>query len=122
MPIRTVVAAVPAGLSRPPSDSAGSAAGLFYPLLARFQHLSSGQATVTRGFQSSGENHPSGSETTQPQTSECAAHQQNLGSNGEAPRREGNGQTVNVSPADGSSVVSDASFSANMSRQHQQGQ
>ncbi|XXG59023.1 hypothetical protein AAC387_Pa04g1181 [Persea americana] len=122
VPIRTVYAAVPAALSHPQSDSAGSAAGLFYPLLARFQHLSSGHANVTRGSQSSGESQPSGPETTQQQTTEHAAHQQNLGSNGGAPRREGNGQTViNLSPTDGSSVVSDVNFSADTSGQHLQG-
>ncbi|KAG9451410.1 hypothetical protein H6P81_011375 [Aristolochia fimbriata] len=43
LPVRTVVAAVPA-INRPPdSANGGNGIGLFYPLLARFQHLRGGQ-------------------------------------------------------------------------------
>ncbi|XP_068644031.1 ubiquitin-like domain-containing protein CIP73 isoform X2 [Aristolochia californica] len=42
LPVRTVVAAVPATNRSPDSANGGNGIGLFYPLLARFQHLRGG--------------------------------------------------------------------------------
>eukprot|EP00249_Psilotum_nudum_P020254 c27622_g1_i1 orf=139-3600(+) len=44
LPMRTLVAAVPAALhNRPPTESTGTTVGVFYPLLARFQQLNPAQ-------------------------------------------------------------------------------
>eukprot|EP01018_Ginkgo_biloba_P013678 Gb_30758 [translate_table: standard] len=49
VPVRTVVAAVPATINaRPPTEAGGSALGVFYPLLARFQQLNPSQLTQMR--------------------------------------------------------------------------
>ena len=73
MPIRTVVA------SRPPSESAGSSFGLYYPFLGRFQHVASGNVNGEQGSQASGDRHPAGLHTDQ-QSSENVSE----------PGREGN--------------------------------
>lgn len=69
VPVRTVVAAVPA---RPPTETPNSAFSAFYPLLARFQQMNSGQGAPIRGvaqaFINSGQS--SGSDTVQQQSSE----------------------------------------------------
>ncbi|KAH9315199.1 hypothetical protein KI387_023826, partial [Taxus chinensis] len=68
VPVRTVVAAVPAAINgEAPSESSGSSHGVFYPLLARFQQLNPLQLTQMRGlppplFPGS---HSSGADTTQ---------------------------------------------------------
>jgi uncharacterized ubiquitin-like protein YukD len=71
VPVRTVVAAVPAAISaRPPTESTGGALGVFYPLLARFQQLNPSQITQIRSLPHtviSGDN-PRGAETAQQQT------------------------------------------------------
>ncbi|XP_058111393.1 ubiquitin-like domain-containing protein CIP73 isoform X3 [Magnolia sinica] len=121
VPVRTVVA-VPAALRRPPTDSAGSAVGLFYPLLARIQHLSPGQLGDARGSQPSGETHPTGPETARPPIPEPAAvHQQNLGSNGVSARGDGDSQTANCLSTNAASVASEIGASANTSTPCQQG-
>ncbi|KAL2338461.1 hypothetical protein Fmac_012907 [Flemingia macrophylla] len=53
VPIRTMVAAVPGSLGRPPSESSGNSIGLYYPILGRFQHVSSGHANSEQGSQQS---------------------------------------------------------------------
>ncbi|PIA45619.1 hypothetical protein AQUCO_01600085v1 [Aquilegia coerulea] len=53
LPLRTVVATVPV-VGRPTTNSSGSSMGLLYPLLARVQHVSSGQSNDARGAQASG--------------------------------------------------------------------
>ncbi|WOK92607.1 large proline-rich protein BAG6 isoform X1 [Canna indica] len=56
LPIRTVLA-VPAGVERSVSDASGSSVGLLYPLLARVQHVASGNLGEARGIRlSSGPN------------------------------------------------------------------
>ncbi|KAK7330007.1 hypothetical protein VNO77_24191 [Canavalia gladiata] len=57
VPIRTMVAAVPGPLGRPPSDSSGNSIGLYYPVLGRFQHVSSGLANSEQGSQQSSQPH-----------------------------------------------------------------
>ncbi|KAK7388562.1 hypothetical protein VNO78_23382 [Psophocarpus tetragonolobus] len=54
VPIRTMVAAaVPGSLGRQPSDSSGNSMGLYYPILGRFQHVSSGHTNSELGSQPS---------------------------------------------------------------------
>ncbi|KAL6012050.1 hypothetical protein ACLOJK_002525 [Asimina triloba] len=101
VPVRTVVAAVPAALRRPPSDAAGSSVGLFYPLLARVQHLNSGQSSDTRGPQPSVGTHPTGPGSQQPIPEAAAVHQQNLGPHAATAR--GNGSVLNSNLSEGES-------------------
>lgn len=75
-----MVAAVPAPLSRLPSDSTGNSIGLYYPLLGRLQHVASGHVSGERGTLASGDRPPAGLHADQ-QSSE-----QNIG----GPAREGN--------------------------------
>lgn len=69
VPVRTVVAAVPA---RPPTETPNSAFSAFYPLLARFQQMNSGQGApiggVAQAFINAGQS--GGSDTVQQQSSE----------------------------------------------------
>jgi len=69
VPVRTVVAAVPA---RPPTETSNSAFSAFYPLLARFQQMNPGQGAPTRGvaqaFINAGQS--SGNDTVQQQSSD----------------------------------------------------
>lgn len=60
VPIRTLVAAVPAHIGRLPSDSSRGSLGLLYPVLARVQRVTSGNSNGARGSQASDEHHPSG--------------------------------------------------------------
>ncbi|KAL4180080.1 hypothetical protein AMTRI_Chr13g90350 [Amborella trichopoda] len=63
VPVRTVVAALPASVSHPtPPDRSGSPVGVFYPLFARFQNLSSSQLNNSRG---SGQPHHGGPDASQ---------------------------------------------------------
>lgn len=78
VPIRTVVAAVPASVSRPTSNSSGSSMGLFYPLLARVQHVTAGQINDTRVSQASREQQPSNTESNYQQIPGSAVQQQNI--------------------------------------------
>ncbi|KAL0447308.1 UNVERIFIED_CONTAM: Ubiquitin-like domain-containing protein CIP73 [Sesamum latifolium] len=74
IPIRTVVAAVPTSVGRG-SDSSRGSVGILYPVLARVQHVSSGNSSGTRASQAS-------DHTEQP-ILDSAAEQQNLsGGNG----------------------------------------
>ncbi|KAL5841942.1 hypothetical protein ACOSQ3_012545 [Xanthoceras sorbifolium] len=65
VPIRTMVAAVPAPFGRLPSDSSGNSVGLYYPVLGRFQHVASGIVSGERGYQASAEHHSAGVQTEQ---------------------------------------------------------
>ncbi|KAE8729534.1 Ubiquitin-like superfamily protein, putative isoform 8 [Hibiscus syriacus] len=76
VPIRTMVAAVPAPLGRVPSDSSSNSGGLFYPLLGRFQHVSPGHLSGERGSQS--EQHPVPESAVQHQSSEESARDGSL--------------------------------------------
>ncbi|KAK8597916.1 hypothetical protein V6N13_095310 [Hibiscus sabdariffa] len=59
VPIRTMVAAVPAPMGgQLPSESSGNSMGLYYPLLGRVQNITPGHMSGERGSQASGE-HPS---------------------------------------------------------------
>ncbi|XP_010244866.1 PREDICTED: large proline-rich protein BAG6-like [Nelumbo nucifera] len=78
VPIRTVVAAVPAPVNRPASDSSGSSIGLFYPLLARVQHVTSGHFNSTRDSQVSGDRPPSVPETVRHPIPESVVQNQNI--------------------------------------------
>ncbi|XP_048423197.1 ubiquitin-like domain-containing protein CIP73 isoform X3 [Pyrus x bretschneideri] len=76
VPMRTMVATVPASLSRQPSDSSGISGGLYYPLLGRFQHVASGNVSSERGTPASRDRHTANLHTDQ-QSSESAAERQN---------------------------------------------
>ncbi|XP_039033460.1 ubiquitin-like domain-containing protein CIP73 isoform X1 [Hibiscus syriacus] len=76
VPIRTMVAAVPAPLGRVPSDSSGSSMGLYYPLLGRFPHLSPGHLSGERGSQASREHLHPGAQSEQPAIPESAVQNQ----------------------------------------------
>ncbi|TQD86169.1 hypothetical protein C1H46_028342 [Malus baccata] len=90
VPMRTMVATVPASLSRQPSDSSGISGGLYYPLLGRFQHVASGNVSSERGTSASRDRHPANLHTDQ-QSSESAAEQQNAADSSAADSaRDGN--------------------------------
>ncbi|XP_021275844.1 large proline-rich protein bag6-B isoform X2 [Herrania umbratica] len=78
VPIRTMVAAVPAPFGRLPSDSSGNSVGLYYPFLGRFQHIASGHVSGERGSQASGENLSHGVQSEQRLIPESTAQQQSL--------------------------------------------
>ncbi|KAM1061527.1 hypothetical protein ACFX14_025898 [Malus domestica] len=63
--MRTMVATVPASLSRQPSDSSGISKGLYYPLLGRFQHVASRNVSSERGTPASRDRHPANLHTDQ---------------------------------------------------------
>ncbi|KAK3221814.1 hypothetical protein Dsin_008839 [Dipteronia sinensis] len=79
VPIRTMMAAVPAPFGRLPSDSSGNSLGLYYPVLGRFQHVASGIVSGERGYQASAEHHSAGVQTDQPSVPDPAAPQHNTG-------------------------------------------
>ncbi|XP_043702569.1 ubiquitin-like domain-containing protein CIP73 [Telopea speciosissima] len=90
VPIRTVVAAVPAPISRPPSSTSGGSVGLFYPLLARVQHVTSGNSNNARGSQVASEHQPGAPETRQQPVPAFSVQEQNMGSNIFVSVRDGN--------------------------------
>lgn len=73
LPIRTMVAALNGPFSRLPSDSSGNSVGLYYPVLGRYNHVSS-----VRGTQASSEHRAAGVHAEQ-LSSENAAQQHNTG-------------------------------------------
>lgn len=76
VPIRTVVAAVPASVGRSTSDSSRSPMGIFYPVLARVQHVSSNNSGAS---QASDQNNLHGVETRDPFNPDSSGQQQNVG-------------------------------------------
>jgi len=65
VPIRTMVAAaVPGPVVRPPSESSGNSLGLYYPILGRFQHVSSGHVNSEQRSQHSNQHHAAVPSTT----------------------------------------------------------
>ncbi|ESR66962.1 hypothetical protein CICLE_v10007581mg [Citrus x clementina] len=84
VPIRTMVAAVPAPFGRLPSDSSSNPVSLYYPVLGRFQHVASGLVSGEQGHQVSGEHHPAGLQTEQPSVPDSIGQQ-----NAEDPARNG---------------------------------
>ncbi|XP_008242909.1 PREDICTED: large proline-rich protein bag6-A isoform X1 [Prunus mume] len=99
VPLRTMVAAVPAPLSRLPSDSSGNSIGLYYPLLGRLQHVASGHVSGEGGTLASGDRPPAGLHADQ-QSSESAVEQQNVG----GPAREGSTPNLRQEPSIARSV------------------
>ncbi|XP_031479455.1 ubiquitin-like domain-containing protein CIP73 isoform X1 [Nymphaea colorata] len=78
VPVRTVVAAVPAAVSRPASDaSSGGALGVFYPLLARIQNLDPGHFNDASRSTRAGDHHRN-TETDEHQVSESSIRSQNV--------------------------------------------
>lgn len=66
MPIRTMVAAaVPGPVVRPPSESSGNSIGLYYPILGRFQHVSSGHVNSEQRSQHSSQHNAAVPSTTE---------------------------------------------------------
>ncbi|XP_010244741.1 PREDICTED: large proline-rich protein BAG6-like isoform X2 [Nelumbo nucifera] len=106
VPIRTVVAAVPAPVNRPPSDPSGSSLGLFYPLLARVQHVTSGHFSSPRGSQVASERPPSVPETEQRPSPESAVQHQNIGLNHDASARDVN--STNTTPQNDQGITRNA--------------
>jgi len=86
VPIRTVVTAVPASVGRSTSDSVRNPMGIFYPVLARVQHVSSGNSNNSGASQESDQNNLHGVETRDPANPDSAGQQQNAG----LPNVEGN--------------------------------
>ena len=82
VPIRTVVAAIPAAARRSPTDSSRSSVGLFYPVLARVQHVMSGNYNGARASQASDEHQPRGLGAQRQPVPESASQQQNIESQG----------------------------------------
>lgn len=80
-----MVAAVPAPFSRLSSDSPSNSAGIYYPLIGRFQHA--GSVAGERGSHASSEQHPTLVETVQQAIPESLLHQQTP----VEPGRDGNG-------------------------------
>ncbi|XP_042448669.1 ubiquitin-like domain-containing protein CIP73 isoform X1 [Zingiber officinale] len=77
LPIRTMVP-LPAGVRQSTSDPSGSAVGLIYPVLARVQHVTSGNLGDSRGnVLSNGENE-NGHNSEQQHTTESTIQSQNL--------------------------------------------
>ncbi|MBA0747414.1 hypothetical protein Gogos_004328 [Gossypium gossypioides] len=76
VPIRTMVAAVPAPLGRLPSESSGNSVGVYYPLLGRLQNIAPGHVSGERGPQASGEHPSSGAQPEQLRISESAVQHQ----------------------------------------------
>ncbi|KAF5178740.1 Ubiquitin-like domain-containing protein cip73 [Thalictrum thalictroides] len=116
LPLRTVVAAVPA-VGRPAANSSGSSMGLFYPLLARVQHVASGQSNDARGAQASGGHNPAVPETDY-QRNPDSAMQQNA-SNGAAMRTD-NPAVASFFPTQTTTAVSDINPAASIILQIQQ--
>ncbi|WMV33017.1 hypothetical protein MTR67_026402 [Solanum verrucosum] len=79
VPIRTVVTAVPASIGRSTSDSVRNPMGIFYPVLARVQHVSSGNSNNSGASQESDQNNLHGVETRNPANPDSAGQQQNAG-------------------------------------------
>lgn len=84
VPVRTMVAPVPAPFGRLPSDSSSNPVSLYYPVLGRFQHVASGLVSGEQGHQVSGEHHPAGLQTEQPSVPDSIGQQ-----NAEDPARNG---------------------------------
>ncbi|MBA0873918.1 hypothetical protein Goshw_009165, partial [Gossypium schwendimanii] len=78
VPIRTMVAAVPAPLGHVPSDSSGNTMGFYYPLVGRFQHITPGHLNGERGSQPSAEHLSTSGQSEQPPVPESAAQHQSL--------------------------------------------
>ncbi|PIN24017.1 Ubiquitin-like protein [Handroanthus impetiginosus] len=76
IPIRTVVAAVPASAGRR-SDSSRGSIGILYPVLARVQHVSSGNSNGTRASQALDQHHDPNGNTGQP-IPDSAVQRQNV--------------------------------------------
>ncbi|KAG8491695.1 hypothetical protein CXB51_015138 [Gossypium anomalum] len=86
VPIRTMVAAVPAPLGRLPSESSGNSVGVYYPLLGRLQNIAPGHVSGERGPQASDEHPSSGAQPEQLRIPESAVQHQSS----EESARDGN--------------------------------
>ncbi|CAL5440125.1 unnamed protein product [Camellia sinensis] len=87
VPIRTVVTAVPASVRSSPSDSSRGSVGLFYPVLARVQHVASGNLNNPRDSQAFDERRSDHFESGQQPNPDSALPQQDIG----LPGADGNG-------------------------------
>lgn len=79
VPIRTVVTAVPASVGHSTSDSVRNPMGIFYPVLARVQHVSSGNSNNSGASQASDQDNLHGVEGRNPANPGSAGQQQNVG-------------------------------------------
>ncbi|THG13738.1 hypothetical protein TEA_019672 [Camellia sinensis var. sinensis] len=92
VPIRTVVTAVPASVRSSPSDSSRGSVGLFYPVLARVQHVASGNLNNPRDSQAFDERRSDHFESGQQPNPDSALPQQDIGLPGaDANSYSGNG-------------------------------
>ncbi|KAJ4958873.1 hypothetical protein NE237_025984 [Protea cynaroides] len=106
VPIRTVVAAVPGPSPRPPSSTAGGSVGLFYPLLARVQHVTSGNSNHARGSQVTSEHLPGAPETREEPVPAFSEQEQNMNSNIFVSVRDGNSAATGTEHQQGSFPIS----------------
>ncbi|OVA00284.1 Ubiquitin domain [Macleaya cordata] len=121
VPIRTVVAAIPSAVNRSTSDSSGSSVGLFHPLLARVQYVTSRQLNNTRASQASTEHHPTVPETDRQQIPDSIVQQQNIVSNIAGVHvRDGNLETSTLSNPTVASTLPEMGPSNPVSQQHWQ--
>ncbi|KAL1093853.1 hypothetical protein V6Z11_D06G057500 [Gossypium hirsutum] len=106
VPIRTMVAAVPAPLGRLPSESSGNSVGVYYPLLGRLQNIAPGHVSGERGPQASGEHPSSGAQpellripesAVQHQSSEESARDGSLPNANSRQQERPNTRSVNIS-------------------------
>ncbi|CAI9775917.1 unnamed protein product [Fraxinus pennsylvanica] len=81
IPIRTMIAAVPASGERG-SDSPHGSIGMVYPVLARVQHVTPGNSNGASASQASEQHHGQDTDTEQQTMSDSATQQQNIGDTG----------------------------------------
>ncbi|XP_009789081.1 ubiquitin-like domain-containing protein CIP73 [Nicotiana sylvestris] len=79
VPIRTVVTTVPASVGHSASDSSRGSMGLFYPVLARVQHISSRNSNNSAAAQASAVNNSHEVEAEQPPNPDSAGERQTSG-------------------------------------------
>ncbi|CAI9772924.1 unnamed protein product [Fraxinus pennsylvanica] len=92
IPIRTMVAAVPASGERGSNSPHGSI-GIVYPVLARVQHVASGNSSSARASQASEQHRGQDIDPEQQTIPDSATQQQNIGAPG------GNGSSTTTSEA-----------------------
>ncbi|CAA3021311.1 ubiquitin domain-containing DSK2a-like isoform X1 [Olea europaea subsp. europaea] len=96
IPLRTMIAAVPAS-GEHGSDSPHGSVGMVYPVLARVQNVTSGNSNGIRASQESEQHRGQDADTEQQTMSGSATQQQNIG----VPGRNGSGTTSEASHRQG---------------------
>ncbi|GLU09588.1 hypothetical protein SLE2022_264400 [Rubroshorea leprosula] len=102
LPIRTMVAAVPATFGRLPSDSSTNSLGLYYPVLGRVQHVASGSMSASQApgeplsVSTQTEQHPVSESTVQQQNAERPNQHGSLANPNSRQQDRSNTRTVNI--------------------------